>query len=283
MVLYEVQEIHQKAYIVIKSVGACVNQILKPSLKFLRNFLKDHHPMTGQDLESLASSIQKLAIKVQDARQNGSEDLETFDKLIDILDDMRADLVGSMRWPGTLFAPPDYGALQVAFLHDIFQHVPINGKDTASASIHIKNLSKLVKVPADILLRVMRLLVVNKIFLEIDEMVFIHTPLSAGMADEMVSARLGSIFNSVFKASSSLSEAIDAGKRSAWEARFGMSMYEYFEKNQKTDRDRMAKAMAVSSLKEVEEIAVIVPWENYNKIVIGGSEGHLVKKLAEVT
>ncbi|ESZ93590.1 hypothetical protein SBOR_6019 [Sclerotinia borealis F-4128] len=238
--------------------------------------------MAEKTLESLASSIQQLASEVQNARQKGNEDLEAFDKLIDALDDMRADLVGPMRWPGTLFAPPDYGALQTAFLHDVFQHVPTSGNDTASASIHVRDLSKLVKIPADILLRIMRLLVVNKMFLEINEKVFIHTPLSAGMADEMVSARLGGIFNGVFKASSSLSEAIDAGKRSAWEVRFGMPMYEYFEKIPKSDRDRMAKSMAVSSIKEMEDLSVIFPWEKFNKIVdIGGSAGHLMANLTK--
>ncbi|KAF7937085.1 hypothetical protein BELL_0704g00030 [Botrytis elliptica] len=238
--------------------------------------------MTEKSLESLASSIKLLASEVQNAREKGSEDIEAFEKLIDALDDMRADLVGPMRWPGTLFAPPDFAALQTALLHDVFQHVPTNGKDTASASIHVKDLSKSVKIPADTLLRIMRLLAANKIFLEIDEKVFCHTPLSAGMVDEMVSARLGSFFNGVFKASSSLSDAIDAGKRSAWEVRFGMPMYEYFEKIPKSDRERMAKSMAISSIEEIEDLSVIFPWEKFNKIVdIGGSAGHLVVHLAK--
>ena len=153
--------------------------------------------MAEKSLELLASSIKQLASEVQDARHRGSEDSEAFEKLIDALDDMRADLVGPMQWLGTLFAPPDYAALQTAFLHHVFEHVPTDGKDTASASIHVKDLSELVEIPADILLRIMRLLATNKIFLEIDECVFCHTTLSAGMVDEMVSARLGS-FSMIF-------------------------------------------------------------------------------------
>ncbi|KAK6598615.1 hypothetical protein H4I95_09225 [Botrytis cinerea] len=202
--------------------------------------------MAEKSLELLASSIKQLASEVQDAHHRGSEDSEAFEKLIDALDDMRADLVGPMQWLGTLFAPPDYAALQTAFLHHVFEHVPTDGKDTASASIHVKELSELVEIPADILLRIMRLLATNKIFLEIDECVFCHTTLSAGMVDEMVSARLGSFFNDIFKASSSLSDAIDAGKRSAWEVRFGMPMYEYLEKIPKPERERMTKSVAIS-------------------------------------
>ncbi|KAK6596957.1 O-methyltransferase [Botrytis cinerea] len=202
--------------------------------------------MAEKSLELLASSIKQLASEVQDARHRGSEDSEAFEKLIDALDGMRADLVGPMQWLGTLFAPPDYAALQTAFLHHVFEHVPTDGKDTASASIHVKDLSELVEIPADILLRIMRLLATNKIFLEIDECVFCHTTLSAGMVDEMVSARLGSFFNDIFKASSSLSDAIDAGKRSAWEVRFGMPMYEYLEKIPESDRELMTKSVAIS-------------------------------------
>ncbi|TEY43705.1 hypothetical protein BOTCAL_0362g00090 [Botryotinia calthae] len=232
--------------------------------------------MAEKSLELLASSIKQLASEVQNARQGGSEDSEAFEKLIDALDDMRADL------PGTLFAPPDYAALQTAFLHDVFQHVPTDGKVAASASIHVKDLSKLVKIPADILLRIMRLLATDKIFLEIDECIFCHTSLSASMVDEMVSARLGSFFNGVFKASSSLSDAIDAGKRSAWEVRFGMPMYEYFEKIPKSDRERMAKSMAISSIKEIEDLSIIFPWEKFNTIVdIGGGAGHLAVHLTK--
>ncbi|KAF7945498.1 hypothetical protein EAE96_010265 [Botrytis aclada] len=187
-----------------------------------------------------------------------------------------------MRWPGTLFAPPDFAALQTAFLHDVFQHVSTDGKDAASASIHVEELTELVKIPADILLRIMRLLAANEIFLEIDKEVFCHTPLSAGMVDKMGSARLRSLFNGVFKASSSLSDAIDAGKRSAGEIRFGMPMYEYFEKISKSDRDRMAKSMAISSTEEIEDLSVIFPWEKLNKNVdIGGSTGYLAVHLAK--
>lgn len=239
--------------------------------------------MAEKSLELLASSIKQLAYEVQNARHRGSGDSEASEKLIDALDDTRADLVGPMQWPGTLFAPPDYAALQTAFLHDVFQHVPTDGKDIARASIHVKDLFKLVKIPADILLRIMRLLATNKIFLEIDECFFGHTTLSAGMVDEMVSARLGSFFNGIFKASSSLSDAIDAGKRSAWEVRFGMPMYEYLEKIPKSDRERIAKSMAISSIKEIEDLSIIFPWEKFNKIVdIGGSAGHLAVHLAKV-
>ncbi|ATZ57515.1 hypothetical protein BCIN_15g00900 [Botrytis cinerea B05.10] len=238
--------------------------------------------MAEKSLELLASSIKQLASEVQDAHHRGSEDSEAFEKLIDALDDMRADLVGPMQWLGTLFAPPDYAALQTAFLHHVFEHVPTDGKDTASASIHVKDLSELVEIPVYILLRIMRLLATNKIFLEIDKCVFCHTTLSAGMVDAMVSARLGSFFNDIFKASSSLSDAIDAGKRSAWEVRFGMPMYEYLEKIPESDRELMAKSMTLSSTKEIEDLSIIFLREKFNKIVdIGGSAGHFAVHLAK--
>ena len=76
------------------------------------------------------------------------------------------------------------------------------------------------------LLRIMRLLAVNNIFREVEEKVFAHTTLSAGMADDLVSAHLGGLLYDVYKACTSLSDALKGGYPNAWVARFGVPMYE---------------------------------------------------------
>ncbi|KAK3170073.1 hypothetical protein OEA41_009458 [Lepraria neglecta] len=241
--------------------------------------------MSAANIEALGKEIQRLSVTVARAWEDGTYHADSRDELIDTLDDLRAELVGPMRWPGTFLAPPEFAALQVAFHREIFQHVPggsvkegkasgehlTNGNMTngnghrVASSIHARDLA------AFVLVRIMRVLVVNKMFVEVDDKVFAHTP-------EFVAARLGGIFNEVYKASSSLAEAIDNGsKKTAWETRFGMPLYEYFEKNPSSDRERMQKSMTISSTAEIEELASLFPWKQFHKIVdIGGSAGYLL-------
>lgn len=262
--------------------------------------------MSPSNLESLGNEVQRLAIMVQRSSQGGLVNADSRHELMDALDDLRAELVGPMKWPGTFLAPPEFAALQVAFNREIFQHVPggsgsakgllkngytngyMNGHVSSQHCISAAGLARLTKLDEDVLVRIVRLLIVNKMFVEVSERVFAHSPLSAEMADEMIAARLGGIFNEVFKASSSLADAIDDGggalRKTAWETRFGMPMYEYFEKNQKSDRERMQKSMSISALPEIEELAAIVPWKNFRKIVdIGGSAGFLCSQLTLVS
>lgn len=234
--------------------------------------------MTATDIEILGHRIQSLTAEVQRARiNNNCEDLDGQDQLLDALDDLRAELVGPTMWPGTFFAPPEFAAMQVAFQREIFQNVPLDG------SINAQNLAVLVKMDEDILLRIMRCLVTNKMFIEVDEKVFAHTLISAAQADEYAAARTGGILNEFYKASSSLADAIGT-KESAWKARFGMPMYEYFEKNPTPDRARMMKAMVASSTLEREELTTLFPWQDFHKVVdIGGGAGHLAATLAQVS
>ena len=232
------------------------------------------------EIDSLGHKIEALAAELQRARNNNSEDLDTENKLLDALDDLRAEIVEPAKWPGTFFAPPEFAAMQVAFQREIFQNVPL----AAGASIHTRDLAALAKIDEDILLRIMRCLAVNKIFVETDEKVFAHTPISAAQADEYVAARTGGILNDFYKASTSLAEAIDTGKGTAWEARFGMPMHEYFEKTPTPDRARMAKAMVLTSTLEREELATLVPWQDFSKVVdVGGGAGHLAATLTHVS
>ena len=232
---------------------------------------------------ALGSRIHHLANDVQDMLNIGAQNLYPQAELLDALDDLRAELVGPMRWPGTFLAPPEFAALQVAFNRKIFQLVPLEKGSSTPASITVKELASKTGVNSDMLLRIMRTLVANKFFEEVDEQVFAHSEISAGLADEVVAGRPGSIFNDLLKASSAMDEAIEKGSPSAWHARFGMSLYEYFEKNPKSDRDRMAKAMIASSGEEIQELAEIFPWRNFQKIVdIGGGAGHLAVQLTKV-
>ena len=234
-------------------------------------------PAGGIDI--LGHKIEALAVELQRARNNNGEDLETENQLLDALDDLRAEIVEPAEWPGTFFAPPEFAAMQVAFQRQIFQNVPL----AAGASIHTRDLAAMAKMDEDILLRIMRCLAANKIFVETEEKVFAHTPMSAAQADEFVAARTGGTLNDFYKASSSLTEAIDVGKGTAWETQFGMPMQEYLEKKPMPDRVRMAKAMVVNSTLEREEFATLVPWRDFSKVVdVRGGAGHLAATLIQV-
>ena len=235
--------------------------------------------MPTADIDSLGRKIEALAVELQHARNNNSEDLDTQDQLLDALDDLRAEIVGPAKWPGAFFAPPEFAAMQVAFQREIFQNVPL----AEGASVHTRDLAASVKIDEDILLRIMRCLAANKMFVETKEKVFAHTPISAAQADEYVAARTGGIMNGFFKASSSLAEAIDTGKGTAWEARFGRPIYEHIDKTSTPDRGRMAKAMIASSTSEREDLATLFPWQEFRKVVdIGGGAGHLGMTLTQV-
>ncbi|KAM0802682.1 O-methyltransferase-domain-containing protein [Usnea florida] len=230
------------------------------------------------DIESLGHRIQTLAAEVQRARNNNSDDLDAQDQLGDALDDLRAEIVGPTAWPGAFFAFPEFAAMQVAFQREIFHNVPLK----TGGSVHARDLAALVKMDEDILVRIMRCLATIKMFVEVDEKVFAHTPISAAQADEYHSVRAGGMLKDIFKASSSLGDAIETKTASAWEARFGMPMDEYLEKTSIPERDRRAKAMSAFSKAEREEVATLFPWQNFHKVVeIGGGAGELVATLAQ--
>lgn len=152
---------------------------------------------------------------------------------------MRAEIVGPTAWPGAFFAFPEFAAMQVAYQREIFQNVPLK----TGASIHARDLAALVKMDEDFLLRIMRCLATIKMFVEVDEKVFAHTPISIAQADEYHAIRAG----------------IETKKASAFEARFGMPVHEYLEKTSIPDRGRRAKAMSAFSTVEREEVATLFP------------------------
>ncbi|KAL8722878.1 MAG: hypothetical protein Q9225_000711 [Loekoesia sp. 1 TL-2023] len=241
--------------------------------------------MSTSKIELLGSKIQSLAAEVQNEFENTSNrDLRS--QLLDALDDLRAELLEPAEWSFSFLAPPDFSAMQVAFQRDIFQHVPLNcsgsANDAATPIIHVKDLAPLVKMDEDRLLRIMRLLEVNRIFTEVQEKQFAHTPLSAGMAREYVAAHLGGQLNYLFQACSSLADSIEGGYPSAWVARFGMPLYEHFEKRGHKDRARFAKSMLEYSRREMKQVSTIFPWESVRNVVdIGGGAGHLAAYLAQ--
>ena len=233
------------------------------------------------NIESLGHRIQTLTAEVQRARNNNSVDLEAQDQLSDALDDLTAEIIEpKLIWPAAFFAFPEFAAMQVAYQRDIFRTVPLKTGD----SVHARDLAALVEMDEDLLLRIMRCLATIKMFVEVDEKVFAHTTLSAAQAEEYHAIRVRHTFEDLFKASSSLGDAIETKKASAWEARFGMPMGEYLEKTSIPDPDRRAKAMFVFFTAEREEAATLVPWQNFHKVVdIGGGAGDFAATLARVS
>lgn len=242
---------------------------------------------TSKKVAVLGSKIQYLAADLQYSLDNDDPISDAQDELLDTIEDLHTELVGPMKWTATFLAPPDFSVIQVAFEYKIFQHVPMrsSGKEKQGAipSISVRELASLIDMDEGFLLRIMRLLAVNNIFREVEEKVFAHTTLSAGMAEDLVSAHLGGLLYDVYKACTSLSDALKGGYPNAWVARFGMPMYEYFEKGLSPDREQLVKSMAVGNVEEVKEVAKIFPWERFHKVVdIGGGPGHLAAELASV-
>ena len=69
----------------------------------------------------------------------------------------------------------------------------------AISTIPARDLAALSKMDEDILIRI--ILIVIKLFVEVVKKIFAHTPKSATLADEDVAARVGGIFNEIYKAS----------------------------------------------------------------------------------
>ncbi|KAL9031066.1 MAG: hypothetical protein Q9196_000876 [Gyalolechia fulgens] len=239
---------------------------------------------SSSEIERLGSQVHSLAAEVQ-SRLDHDSNLGPKSQLIDALDDLRAELLEPAEWCFSFLAAPDFAAFQVAFQRAIFQHVPLQSSPSAKSPgppcIHVKDLASSVGVDEEKLLRIMRLLEANRVFREVQEKQFAHTPISAAMAGEYVAAHLGGQLNYLFQASSSLADAIEGGYPTAWEARFGMPLYKHFETQKSEDRARFAKSMVEYSRKEMKQLSAIFPWETVCNVVdIGGGAGHLAAYLA---
>ena len=235
----------------------------------------------GDRVTRLGDEVQNLTAEFQNASDTETKAVTKY-KLLDRLDELRTDLEGPARWPFSFLGPPDFAAMQVAFQRDVFQKVPVLNEG-ADASIGLKELAVETKMDEDRLLRIMRLLAANQIFVEKEEKRFAHTELSAGLAQEYVAASVGGQLHHLFQACSSLADTIEQGHPNAWVARFGMPLYEHFEKMGHKDRARFAKSMVQRSQEEMKEISAMFPWEGVRRIVdIGGGAGHLAAHLAHV-
>ena len=241
-----------------------------------------------------SSKIELLGWKIQyhiAELQNTLEDKSSINSrrlLLDAIDDLRAELLEPAEWYSSFLDPIDSSALPPAFRRDVFQNVPLRSPVAAEGvtipSIHVKNLATLVKMDEDRLLRIMRLLEVNRIFTEVQEKHFAHTPLSAGMAGESVAATLRGQLSLLFKACSSLADSIENGDPDAWVTRFGMRLFEYLEKSGGKGRSLFAESMANNSREVMSQISTIFPWETVHKVVdVGGGNGHLAASLAQVS
>lgn len=172
-------------------------------------------------------------------------------------------------------------------LRNVFTNVPLRSpdlpRDAPTPSIHIKDLALLAEMDEDRLLRILRLLEVNRMFKEVQEKTFIHTPLSAGLATENARARLGGALHYLFQACASLADSIEGGSSSAWVERFGMPIFKHLEQRDNKDRVMFAKSMAERSQPEMKQILRIFPWESVRSVVdIGGGAGHLAACLGQV-
>ena len=266
--------------------------------------------MASSRIAILGSKIQYLTAEVEYARTNGDTNADAQDELQDALEDLQLEISEPMHWAGSFLAPPDFSVMQVAFQYRIFDHIPLpqsskngisegitkevktedehtnyetNTAATKTPSISATDLAASVGMDEGILVRIMRLLIVNQIFREVEEKVFAHSTLSFAMAEERVNTHLLGLTNDIYKACPSLTDAIKGGQGTAFQARFGMPMYEYFEKSKSPDRMLLMQSMALAAMEQIRDVAKMYPWAGLKKVVdMGGGAGHLATYLAEV-
>ncbi|KAF2106335.1 O-methyltransferase-domain-containing protein [Lophiotrema nucula] len=232
-------------------------------------------------MTSLGQHIADLSAELQQCRTESTNDspkmMACEEALQDALDEMRATVTPPARWwQSMIMTPADSAAIQVAFKAKVFEHIPQN------SPIDIRQLSNLAQVPENNLVRVLRLLVLNRILAEPKPGHFAHTPLSLAAKTSQASKGAGFLYSMFSRAGAGLAEAINSPREgyTAWEAAFGTPVYQFFENNP-TEREQFGTALATLAAPEMEDLAAIFPWGSLGKLVdVGGGAGHVATTLA---
>ncbi|PVI04683.1 O-methyltransferas-like protein [Periconia macrospinosa] len=212
---------------------------------------------------------------------------ETYKDLRGKLNDAAQDLlmlVNGARIEAHLFALShnDLGAYQFVFDYDLSHKIPEEG------SISLPDLASQIGVDEDRLGRMLRLLVSRRHFLEPEPGRFAHSSLTVLYArDESIKAAGDYQTEEQFQASSDVAKSFRNGKKSAFEERHGMTMFEYYKENPSKGA-RFASAMRGISKCTLISLATELengfPWgnldENTKLVDIGGGSGHVSIALA---
>ncbi|KAF1948504.1 O-methyltransferas-like protein [Byssothecium circinans] len=173
----------------------------------------------------------------------------------------------------------DLGAFQFAFEFDLIHKIPQEG------TISLSELASQTGVDEDRLGRILRLLISRRYFAEPEPNHFTQSSLTIVYAqDENIKAAGDYQSDEQFQASSEVAKSFQNGKKSAFEQRHGMSMFEYYKEHPKKGA-RFASAMkGISKLhRQITEIENGFGWADLKdkKLVdVGGGSGHVSIALA---
>ncbi|KAG6354278.1 hypothetical protein INS49_004883 [Diaporthe citri] len=221
------------------------------------------------------------------------------------LNDAALDLLRLVNGPKTtlrdlFFSHYDLAALQIALSRRFFNHVPLvpasaNGNGVAGASSSAAEVAAKAGMDEGRAGALLKLLATRRIFEPVDHgdgvERFKHTAISASLARDAEYHALGDMqLDDIFKASSELSTLVarsphaSSATESAFHQRFGVPVYQYYERNPEKGK-RFAQAM--SSWSKVNERGTELrdsfAWASLGngKVVdVGGGSGHISIRLA---
>ncbi|KAF3396440.1 Sterigmatocystin 8-O-methyltransferase [Penicillium rolfsii] len=180
----------------------------------------------------------------------------------------------------------DLVAYQIALEFDLFTVIPIGQTATLSA---IANHSGLDCNRAG---RILRLLALHGVFCETEEDTFGHTPRSSIIAQsEAIRSALAIQMCEMYQAASSTADAIQSSVKqnkdiSPFAARFGSSIYDYYQQNpEKADRFSLGMKGAMELDKDsLVDLRNSYPWAQFQGgtvVDVGGGTGHVSRFLAK--
>lgn len=239
-----------------------------------------------------------------------------YDALRSNLNDAALDLLLLTNGPrNTLrnfaFSHYDLAALQVALDRGFFSHVPLPATSADGDTVSIASIGDIAEkagMDEDRTGRVMKLLATHRIFEEVGSGSFRHTANSILLAqDREFHAMADMQMDDMLKAVSETSTVVASGTaQSAFQHRFGLTMYQYYEQNP-AKGTRFAQAMSSWSQgefrtlpprsqatvltlstadRQVTELVNSFRWASLGDgtvVDIGGGSGHISIALARVS
>ncbi|KAL6702554.1 hypothetical protein ACN47E_001551 [Coniothyrium glycines] len=244
---------------------------------------------SGSSLQQLVAEIKSPSLASDfSERPDSSEYCVARASLNDAANDLLLLVNGPRAHFRSLFCyHHDLAAFQIAFDHDFFNKVPLQGAISAA------QLAQRVNFDQDRVERIIRFLSTHRVFTETERGTFMHTPYSAIFAkDPEIFAAAHYQLDEFFKAAAEASEATRSFPyqsdhlHSAFTKRFGVPLFQYYSQNPPLAA-RFGRALkGVAKLdRQVHELKDGYAWENFRggKIVdIGGASGHASIWLARI-
>lgn len=237
--------------------------------------------MSDSSLAAISAAVEHLAEEVK--RAGDLKPHQVMFALSPALEALNASLPPMVWWWQAMGNSLLFGPIQAAFEASLFQHVP-----AAPAEIDGSDLAALVDMNEDRVVRVMRFLATNGIFIETAERRFSHSTLSTAVSNSAagLTPAIEWSFTDMQTAATTLAASMKKTEMEpdCWTERFGVPLFEYLELDKNANRrTRYHRAVAQHTIAETDEISSIVPWEQFPKVVdVGGGAGYVAAHLTKV-